>query len=79
MESKKLIWSKYNFLINLEKEDRYFIYNSYTNDLMELSHEYWRKMQEIRQGEREIDDDFLKELKEECILNYYIKKLSYLV
>lgn len=68
MESKNLTWSKYNFLINLEEESRYFIYNSYTNNLMELDYEYWQEIQKIKEGEKETNNDFIKELKEECIL-----------
>lgn len=64
---REMIWSKYNFLVELE-EGRYVLYNSYTNNLVELTVEDWEKIKLIKEGNRIIDKDLIDELIEECIL-----------
>lgn len=59
-----MVWSKYNFL--LDKDNRYFLYNSYTNNLLELEYSDYQSLKwtESNKSLANLDKDFISELVE---------------
>jgi len=63
-----MVWSKYNFLFETEKNG-FFLYNSYTNNFMELSKENFEILKLCKEGNVDIiDEEIRKCLIDECIL-----------
>ena len=61
-------WSKYNFLIELDN-NKFLLYNSYTNNLMEVDHDDYKLLLQIKNGDfANIPDSFLQELSDNLIL-----------
>ncbi|GHT32040.1 radical SAM/SPASM domain Clo7bot peptide maturase [Bacteroidia bacterium] len=61
-------WSKYNFLIELDN-CKFLLYNSYTNNLMEVDNDDYNRLLQIKTGDfTNIPDSFLQELNDNSIL-----------
>lgn len=64
----KLKWSKYNFL-SKGSDNNYVLYNSYTNNLMEIDESDFPTIERLRNNNfHGIDDEFMQELLDESIL-----------
>lgn len=62
------LWSRYNFHFTIQ--DRYFIYNSYTNNLFEISSKNYCDLLKYKEDAKSVNlmNDFVKELKDANIL-----------
>jgi radical SAM additional 4Fe4S-binding domain len=69
-ENMKHLWSKFNFLVEYS-EDVFLLYNSYSNNLLELDKIGYEKVMKIKEGDCvDFDEELVKELVDNCVLVY---------